>query len=84
MFFYNSSTLENTGHHKYKPQLEKKYDTKIPQPDNKWMQTSYLEETNIRTTRAISRGLHHQGIPASTKLTKDQDKLELILIPRRL
>ena len=33
--------------------------------------------------KAISRGLDHQGIPASIKLSKSQDKLELIPIPIR-
>ena len=45
------------------------------------MQTSYLEVTNMITKRAIDRGLHHQEIPASTKLTEVQDKLKLVVKP---
>ena len=48
------------------------------------MQTSYLKGTNMVITIAISKGLYHQGIPASTKLTKAQDNLELMLTPIRL
>ena len=47
------------------------------------MQTSYLERTNILTIGSISKGLHHKGMPASTKLIKNQDKLELMPIPVR-
>ena len=43
------------------------------------MKTSYLKATNTIMARAISMGLHHQDIPAFTKLTKAQDKLELML-----
>ena len=78
---YNSPTLDNTVCHKYKWQLGRKQNTKIPQPDPRWMQTFYVKGTNIITTRAISSGLNHQGIPISTKLTKDQDKLEFMPIP---
>ena len=45
------------------------------------MKVFYLEVTNIITTRAIKRLLHHQGIPASTKLTEAQDKLDFIPTP---
>ena len=40
--------------------------------------------TNIITRRAISRGLNHQGIPVSTKITEAQDKLGLMLTSIRL
>ena len=36
---------------------------------------------NMTTKKTIRRGLHHQGIPTSTKLTEAKDKLELILKP---
>ena len=45
------------------------------------MQTSYLEVTNIITIRTISRGLHWQGIPVSTKLTETKGNLEFMLNP---
>ena len=32
-------------------------------------------------TKAISRGLYHQGIPEFTKLIEAQDKVELMLTP---
>ena len=48
------------------------------------MQIFKLEVTNIITTRTINRGLHHQGIPASTKLTETIDNLEYMLKPIRL
>ena len=48
------------------------------------MQTSYLKVSNTITTRTISKGLNNQGMPASNKLTKAQDKLELMLISIRL
>ena len=46
VFPYNSPTLDNTGPHKHKVQLGKTHDTKIPQPDPKWMQTSYMQVAN--------------------------------------
>ena len=47
------------------------------------IQTSYLEVTNMIKKREKIMGLHHQGIPISTKLTKDENKLELAPIPIR-
>ena len=47
------------------------------------MKVFYLEVTNMITTRAIKRLLHHQGIPSSTKLTEAQDKLQIMPIPKR-
>ena len=75
IFPYNSPALKNAGNYKYKPQTGRKQDSKIPQPDLRWMQTFHLEATNITKTRAIYRGLHRQGIPLSTKLIKTQDNL---------
>ena len=47
------------------------------------MQTSYLEVSNMITMRTISRGLHHEGIPASIKIDKAKHKLELMAKPIR-
>ena len=48
------------------------------------METSLIEVTNMKTTRAISRSLNHQGISAFIKLSKAQDKLKFMPKPIRL
>ena len=68
VFTYISPALDNTGHHKHKLRPGRKQDAKIPRPDPKWILIFYLKETDTITARALNRGLHHQDIPASTKI----------------